>query len=308
VKPILFFLSLLWLSCQPKANTSSVSSTITLTVLGIAQDAGAPHIGCLKSCCKETTIKHKVVSLGLVDPTEGKSWLFEATPDITAQLKALQKTSHFSTQVPDAIILTHAHIGHYTGLMYLGKEALGAKKVPVLCMPRLKSFLENNGPWSQLVNDSNIVARRLKANRDTALSNLVSLTPILVPHRDEYSETAGYIIQGPQKSALFIPDIDKWDKWNQDIREIIREVDYAFIDGTFYNGNELPHRNMQEIPHPFVVESMNRLRELPNTQKNKVYFIHLNHTNPLLNTSSEEAKALREAGYHIAQEGDQFIL
>lgn len=308
MKPILFFLSLLWLSCQPKANTSSVSSTVSLTVLGIAQDAGAPHIGCLKSCCKETTMKHKVVSLGVVDPIESKSWLFEATPDITAQLKALQKFSHFSTQVPDAIILTHAHIGHYTGLMYLGKEALGAKKVPVLCMPRLKSFLENNGPWSQLVNDSNIVARQLKANRDTALSNLVSLTTILVPHRDEYSETAGYIIQGPQKSALFIPDIDKWDKWNQDIREIIREVDYAFIDGTFYNGNELPHRNMQKIPHPFVVESMNRLRELPNTQKNKVYFIHLNHTNPLLNTSSEEAKALREAGYHIAQEGDQFIL
>jgi pyrroloquinoline quinone biosynthesis protein B len=275
-----------------------------LVVLGTVQDGGSPHIGCTKPCCKNL-FEHpdplrKVVSLGVVDSKQNKSWLFEATPDITTQVKSLKKYSQ--TEMPDAIFVTHAHIGHYTGLMYLGKEAKNTKKQLVYAMPRMKSFLETNGPWSQLVRDSNIVLNRIEAEGGVATGNLsFSVVPILVPHRDEFSETVGYIITGVHKSVLFIPDIDKWNKWDKDIKEMIGKVDYALIDGTFYNENELPGRDISKIPHPFVVESMELFKDLPAKEKKKIYFIHLNHTNPLLDENSTETKHVLEKGFNIAR-------
>ena len=206
------------------------------------------------------------------------------------------------------IALTHAHIGHYSGLLFFGKESLGAEKINVYSMPKMSLFLENNAPWSQLIQDENIKINKLKNDSIQTLSKYISIKPILVPHRDEFSETVGYIIKGELKSALFLPDIDKWEKWDKKIEDFIRNVDYAFIDGTFYNGNEIPHRNMDEIPHPFVVETIKRFKNLKKKHKKKVYFIHLNHTNPLHKPNNKITKEIIKRGYNIARTGMKFNL
>ncbi len=191
-----------------------------LIVLGNVQDGGAPHPGCEKACCKglfehpDPTLK--VVSLGLIDPQNGKRYLFEATPDLPAQMHQLMHTGDFdSGRAPDGIFLTHAHIGHYTGLMYLGKEAMETHDVPVYAMPRMRTFLRNNGPWSQLVAQENISLVALTQDSSIHLSGQLRITPFLVPHRDEYSETVGFLIEGPHMKVLFIPDIDKWQQWDR---------------------------------------------------------------------------------------------
>ena len=255
-----------------------------LIVLGTMQDAGAPHVACQKSCCadlfKNPDPDLMVVSLGLVDPASKTTWLFEATPDLPRQVKMLNDSAGFDHgETPNGIFITHAHIGHYTGLMYLGRESMNADAVPVFAMPRMKSFLENNGPWDQLVKLGNISLISQTHERPNVLAAQLRVTPFLVPHRDEYSETVGYRIEGPNKTALFIPDIDKWEKWDRDIVEEIKAVDYAFIDGTFYDGEEIGHRDISEIPHPFMIESMELFKDLPEIEKGKVYFIHFNHTN-----------------------------
>lgn len=215
----------------------------------------------------------------------------------------------FSTQdAPDGIFLTHAHIGHYTGLMYLGREALGAKAVPVYAMTKMKSYLEENGPWSQLINLNNVQVYELKADRAITLSSNIKITPFLVPHRDEFSETVGYVIEGPEKKVLFIPDIDKWEKWERSIVEEIRKVDYAFIDASFYDGEEINNRDIKEIPHPFVVESMEVLESLLQKEKARVFFIHFNHTNPLLNRGSSQAQNVMKGGYNLTLAGETFPL
>ena len=206
------------------------------------------------------------------------------------------------------IVLTHAHIGHYSGLLFFGKESLGARKINVYSMPKMSFFLKNNGPWSQLIQDKNIIINQLKNNTIQTLSKYISIKPIIVPHRDEFSETVGYLIKGDLKSALFLPDIDKWEKWDKKIEDFIKNVDYAFIDGTFYNGKEIPHRNMNEIPHPFVIETLERLKNLKKKHKKKVYFIHLNHTNPLLKPNNEITKEIIKRGYNIARTGMKFDL
>ncbi|MEI7736746.1 MAG: MBL fold metallo-hydrolase, partial [Ferruginibacter sp.] len=279
-----------------------------LVVLGIAQDAGYPQIGCDKTCCNNfyngKEAKKHITCLALVDRSSNHYWLFEATPDITAQLYSIQSFLKIKDDYsPDGIFITHAHIGHYSGLMQLGREAMGAKSIPVWAMPRLDSFLVHNGPWSQLVTLKNIALQQMHADSSVRLNNQITVTPFNVPHRDEFSETVGYIITTAQKKVLFIPDIDKWEKWNRNITDEIKKVDIAFIDGTFYQNGELAGRDMREVPHPFVSESMNRFSDLLASDKSKIRFIHFNHTNPLLKTASVQKDSVIAKGFGIAEEG-----
>jgi pyrroloquinoline quinone biosynthesis protein B len=316
-KFILLLILILLLSCNKSPEQINKSqptpSKTSIVILGTIQDAGSPHIACTKDCCKDLFDKpdntRQVVSLGVYDASTKKRYLFEATPDMPKQLNYLMQYGEQSDKkIPDGVFLTHAHIGHYTGLMYFGKEAMSADRVPVFAMPKMKDFLETNGPWSQLVSEKNIVINQLKDGESIQLSNDLKVTPYRVPHRDEYSETVGYHIQGPNKSALFIPDIDKWEKWEKSIIEEIKKVDYAFLDATFYDGVELNNRDISQIPHPFVIESIEKFKDLNEEDKQKIIFIHFNHTNPILNPNSSEAKNLIDKGFRIAKFQEVFEL
>ncbi len=291
----------------------SASPVVELVVLGTLQDGGAPHMGCRKSCCvslhENPDPTRKVVSLGLLDIPESRAYLLEATPDLPAQTELLRKAAPFETSpAPDGIFLTHAHIGHYTGLMFLGREAMNAKGVSVYGLPRLIDFLKANGPWDQLVRLGNIRLETARESAPVTLSPHLKITPFRVPHRDEYSETAGYRITGPKRTALFIPDIDKWDRWEVSLAELLKDVDLAFLDATFYDAAEIGYRDMSEIPHPFVVETTSLLSGLPEGLRNKVYFIHMNHTNPILDPESPQSKAVVLSGFRIARFGERFKL
>jgi pyrroloquinoline quinone biosynthesis protein B len=285
---------------------ASVPLDIHLVVLGVAQDAGYPQADCKKSCCTEVWDDHSkrrlVSCLGIRNPTTKKVYLFDATPDFRDQLQIIKNSNDQDYEL-GGIFLTHAHIGHYTGLMQLGREVFNAEKVPTYVMPRMSDFLSNNGPWDSLVDNGNIDIQLMVDNTPIVISQDLSVTPLLVPHRDEYSETVGFMISGPNSDVLFIPDIDKWNKWKTDITQLIKSVDYAFLDGTFYRNGEIWGRDMSEIPHPFITESIKQFDSLPNNEKEKIHFIHLNHTNPLLNQKSEEYINFSKTYYHIAQEG-----
>ena len=286
--------------CNGQA-TSQIQDPFVI-VLGTLQDGGSPHMGCEKACCKNPDASRKVVSLGLIDPVSNKKFLLEASPDFVAQTRMLKAFLPSSANtLPDGIFLTHAHIGHYAGLMFLGREAMNSKAVPVYAMPKMKSFLENNGPWSQLITLNNIQINPLSEGKWEKISPSLRVKPILVPHRDEFSETVGFIIEGPHKKLLFIPDIDKWEKWRTDIVSLVKEVDHALIDGTFFSAAEVGNRNIAEIPHPLVEESMKLFDSMPAKEKEKIMFIHFNHTNPLLNEQSEEARLLKSKGFRIAK-------
>lgn len=281
-----------------------------LLVLGIAQDAGVPQAGCQKNCCRDRwddiNQQRRVACLAIVDPVSSECWMIDATPDFKMQWHALGEIAPAAKL--SGIFLTHGHIGHYTGLMHLGREAIGAREMPVYAMPRMQKFLSTNGPWDQLLRLKNIVLEPLQHDSVTVLNDRLRITPFLVPHRDEYTETVGFRITGPQKSALFIPDIDKWEKWERRIEDMIANVDVAYLDGTFYADGEIPGRNMREIPHPFIVETLQHFALLPATEKRKVRFIHLNHTNPALRKEKSVMKAIHKAGFYIAVEKERFKL
>ena len=251
---------------------------------------------------QDDSLKRSATSIALIDPASSRKYLFEATPNLPDQLYELQVEAPDELFTLAGVFLTHAHIGHYTGLMFFGHEAMGTSAIPVFAMPRFKLFLETNGPWSQLVELNNIELMPLENQLEQRLGT-ITVIPFTVPHRDEYSETVGYRILGPNKSAIFIPDINKWSIWDTDITELIKEVDYALLDATFYKDGELGNRDMSQIPHPFVTESMALFGNFTPEQRDKVWFIHFNHTNPLLNRESEQAQFVRSEGFNVAREG-----
>jgi len=287
-----------------------------LVVLGIAQDGGYPHAGCSRPCCapawSDPAARRFVSCLALVDPLSGGRWMFDATPDFRDQLQLLERLAPASGGAAppglDGIFLTHAHIGHYTGLMQLGREVIGARQVTVFAMPRMRAFLTANGPWSQLVALDNIRLRTLEPDEPVRLPCNVEVTPFLVPHRNEFAETVGFSLRGPRHAALFIPDIDKWDRWERDVGELVRTHDRCFLDATFHAAGEVPGRDMSRIPHPFFAESRERFAPLDPLERARIRFIHLNHTNPMLRPESPAARDVRAAGFGIAEQGERFAL
>lgn len=290
-----------------------MSTSPWVQVLGVAQDGGHPQPGCSAPCCapawSDPTRGHQIASLAILDPLEGKRWMVDASPDFPRQLRAMDEALAPQGK-PDlaGIILTHAHIGHYAGLMFLGREAIGSQGVPVLAMPRLRSFLETSGPWSQLARLENIELRPLEGDGPLPLSSRIAVESFRVPHRGEYSETVGVIIHGPERAVLYLPDVDRWDRWKVPVEDFIARVDVAYLDATFFTDDELQGRSIDEVPHPRVQQSIDRFSSLPEPERAKIRFIHFNHTNPLLQPDSKEHRIVEAAGMACALEGERVSL
>ena len=309
----------------------------SIIVLGIAQDGGFPQIGTPPGPTWAPERRRRVSSLALVDPSTGQRWLFDATPDIAEQLAHLDEVAPrrpaptgTASPIVDGVFLTHAHMGHYTGLMQFGREALGARGINVYAMPRMRTFLETNGPWAQLVELGNVQLTSLQHGVPVQLNARLSVTPLLVPHRDEYSETVGFVIEarGAESQpaeptrALYLPDIDKWERWDAAgtrLEDVLEQVDVAWIDGTFMRDGEIPGRAMDEIPHPFMIETMQRLEASAPHLTSRVRFIHLNRTNPALLELASLAQTapsggsgalaeVRARGFDVAREGEVWEL
>ncbi len=279
-----------------------------LVVLGIAQDGGVPQAG-----TPDRGVERMVVSLAVVDPETGDRWLFEATPDFRAQLRTLDSLAPSTGAAPGlaGIFLTHPHMGHYTGLMFLGHESMGASGVPVYVPPRFAEYLASNGPWSQLVRYDNIDVRVQPPGATVQLNERLSVTSFRVPHREEYGEVVGYRIDGPEKRILFIPDIDGWDDWDSagvHLEEQLAMVDVAYVDGSFFDDGEIPGRDMSGFPHPRIRETMDRLQTLNDGERTKIRFIHLNHTNPAIDPGGDTRREIERRGFNVADEGEQVDL
>lgn len=303
---------LLSLSCCRISAFAAAPEDPFIIVLGIAQDAGFPQAGCSEICCRDAwnqpELRRMTACLAIVDRHTQQRWIIDCTPDFPDQLRLLDQVAprRDGSSSLNGILLTHAHDGHYAGLIHLGREVLGAEGVPVYAMPRMTSFLQNNGPWSQLVTLKNIRLRPIVDRRSTALNDRISVKPLLVPHRDEFSETVGFLITGPNRKVLFIPDIDKWSKWSTNIDQLLQDVDIAYLDGTFYRNGEISGRDMSLIPHPFIEESLHRFSHLSSELRSRIRFIHFNHTNEALHSDSAACRQVIQAGLNIARQGEQF--
>jgi len=305
----------------PARPTAAPSSALTATapylrVLGIAQDGGFPHAACEHELCRrarvDSDLASPVASLGLIVPRAAGGngvYLVDATPDVRQQLDMLRDVrdppgDRVDRAPLDGVLLTHAHIGHYLGLAFFGFEAVHTQGLPLHVTPRMAAFLRTNGPWGQMVEKGNVALVEHAPNTDPFELDGVSVRMIAVPHRDEYSDTVGFLFAGPKRRVLYVPDTDTWDTWQPSLVEVLEResVDVAILDGSFYSLDELPGRDLPVVRHPLVVQTMDLL-ETWVAGGGRVLFSHLNHSNPALDPSSDERRAITTRGFEVARVG-----
>jgi pyrroloquinoline quinone biosynthesis protein B len=291
----------------------NMTSAIRMAVLGRAQDGGVPHIGCHRRCCKQARLEGRVelpACLGIWDSQTGARILLEATPAISTQIAMLNEIVSVESDRPnvvDGICITHAHLGHYTGLMYLGREAAGSRALPVYVTKEMAAFLESNAPWSSLIEDSFITTNIIKQGQPFSPVDQLNIEAIAVPHRDESSDTVAFKVRGPDRTCLFCPDIDAWPVDIDFTRQLFDDVDIAYVDGTFFDGSELPGRDLSLIPHPLMVQTMDRLGDLAISKPGMIRFIHLNHSNPALH-DPVTVREIEARGFSVAYPGENQLL
>jgi pyrroloquinoline quinone biosynthesis protein B len=288
-----------------------------VVVLGTAQDGGMPQTACACDRCararRDPGLARRVASLAIDLPKTGRTYLIDATPDIAHQLEEVRTfrprpMGRTDRRPVDGVILTHAHIGHYLGLAQFGLESLDSRNLPLFVSPRFAEYLRSNGPWSQLVRLENVAIREFEIGKPFPLEDGVTVTPIRVPHRDEFSDTMAFLVKGPRKSLLYVPDTDTWDTWTTPLPEVLKDVDYALLDATFYSPDELPDRDIRKIRHPLVTTSLDLLGPLVKKGRVQVWFTHLNHSNPALDRDGAARRNIETHGFHVLDEDDAFAL
>ncbi|HIP71074.1 MAG TPA: MBL fold metallo-hydrolase [Anaerolineae bacterium] len=285
---------------------------VTAVILGIMQDGGLPHIGCRCDRCaaayEDLRQTEYAACLALVDTrqTPPLVYLIDATPDIKFQLDLLADVlgAHpqrpYRLRQPDGIFLTHGHMGHTAGLAQLGPEAMAVEGLRIFAASDLNNLLLAMPLWSPLMKRLQLTP--LIPGRALDLAPDLQVTAVPVPHRDEWGVgTAAFVIQGPNRRLLYLPDIDNWDDWPNATR-ILASVDVALVDASFYSANELDGR--APVAHPLVPDTIERFAHLPT----QLALTHINHTNPILDEDSAEWTAVLASGVQIAHTGQQFIL
>jgi pyrroloquinoline quinone biosynthesis protein B len=276
-------------------------------VLGTAQDGGYPQAGCHGACCRaaweDPRLRRRVACLGIVEPATGDGWLIDATPDFPAQLFALEAAA--AGLRLRGILLTHGHVGHYCGLAHLGREAMDARGVSVFAMPRMRQLLAQNEPWAQLLREGHMTVVPLADGAMVQLSPQLVATPIVVPHRDELTETVGYRIAGRRRTIAYVPDVDSWLGWEDRRQALFGDVAIAYVDGTFFSSDELSGRDQASVAHPTMGQTMEQLTSAAGRHPPQFRFLHLNHTNPALGDDSDAAGEVRQGGFAIAAEGER---
>lgn len=300
---------------------SAATSAPFVLVLGTAQDGGLPQLACQEELCRSAREnperRRRVASLLIVDPRSQERWLIDATPDFPEQVELADTVAPRSPgqgrpPLFDGIFLTHAHFGHYTGLGYLGREVYGSQPTRVWGSRRMVEFLSGNGPWDLLVKEQHVELGTLAPGQAVELAPDLRVRAFTVPHRDEYTDTLGFWVEGPSRRLLYIPDIDKWEAFDEvsgsSIEELIARSDYALLDGSFFGDGEIPGRPMAQIPHPFIAESLDRFALLSAAERAKVLFTHLNHTNPASDPESAAAAHIQAQGCAVAGDGQRLSL
>lgn len=287
-------------------------ATVFAAVVGTVQDGGLPHAGCRCDNCQRAWVdpaaRGYVVSLALVD-TRGAQpavYLIDATPDIKFQLEMLgawlgphpQRPQRINQ--PAAIFLTHAHMGHVAGLSQLSFESMAVQNLLVYGSEKLMAILQETELWRPLV--SQLDMRAITDQQTIALANELHITPVKVPHRDEWGTgTYGFKIDGPAKSLFYMPDIDSLDQWAA-AETVLNSVDVTLVDAAFYEAGEL--RGRAAVRHASIQDTLTFWEKIDS----QLVLTHFNHTNPLLNPAAPERTAVQAAGAILAETGMIFAL
>ena len=296
-------------------------------ILGSAAGGGVPQWNCACPNCRAARAGPARTQSTIVVSADDARWvLVNASPDLRVQLAGcprLWPTGLRSSPVR-AVVLTDAELDHTLGLLVL-REA--GERLPVYAPPGVLALLTTEWPVLPLLEAyGGAAARPLALDvgvplTDDAGSSLgLSCTAVAVARRPPHYARRGTVdtyavgvrIEEARTGAVlaYVPAAEAVD---EPVRRLARDADLLCFDGTFWSDNELGRtrpgaptaRVMGHVPVGGPTGSLEILSQLGAA---RTMLVHVNNTNPILDPSSAERRAVDAAGVTVAEDGMEFEL
>lgn len=298
-------------------------------LLGTAAGGGFPQWNCACALCdlcrKQPEVVPPRLQLQAAFSSDSQCWfLINASPDLRFQIEsnsALQPSAlHGKRNTPiQGIILTSADLDQVLGLLLLREF----QPLTVFTTKLIRRTLEANSFFRMLERIHNqLTWVEIRPGEVFTLGH-VKCTPIPLsgslpyyarqsgtnePHVEERGQAAlGLLLEADGQRLAYTPSIPEI---TDDLRTIYDSCDVVFIDGTFWSDSELSRthsgtplaRSIGHVPMSGDDGTMALLADISARQR---IFVHINNTNPVLDSRSSEYKSVSDAGWQIGQDGWQ---
>jgi len=299
-----------------------------LRILGSAAGGRFPQWNCgCENCAgvrKQTFPGKPRTQAQLALSADGSSWfLAGASPDLAFQIEstpALHPRTRRDSPIA-GVVLASADLDHVLGLLLLRE----LQPLRVYATPSILRILREENSMFGMLNradpqviwtplDSGTPLPLLDAagknlNLCCELYSLGGRYPKYVRTRDLPPEqaTAAQFFSSrlssskTNKRIAYLPAVGQLD---DSLLAKLDGLDVLLFDGTFWSDDELSRHDpaaerAYQMGHIPVEES---LRLLKNINVGRRIYIHINNTNPILNEAGPEHRAVRDAGWEIAED------
>ncbi|WP_263357904.1 pyrroloquinoline quinone biosynthesis protein PqqB [Acidicapsa ligni] len=304
-------------------------------LLGTAAGGGFPQWNCACNLCdlcrKSPEIVRPRLQLQAAFSSDGEKWfLINASPDLRFQIEThpeLQPSAlHGKRNTPiQGIILTSADLDQVLGLLLLREF----QPLTVYATRLIRRTLEANSFFRMLERVPNqLTWVEIHPGKAFTLDGKVICTPIPIPgslpfyarksgiHESGIEDLAakepgqaalGLLLEADGRRLAYTPSVPEV---TDTLRSMYNSCDAILVDGTFWSDAELNRthsgtpmaRSIGHVPMSGEDGTIALLAEITSPRKT---FVHINNTNPVLDTRSAEYKTVIDAGWQIGQDGWQ---
>lgn len=303
-------------------------------ILGSAAGGGFPQWNCACPNCRllragKFAGKPRSQAQIAVSP-DGRAWfLLGASPDLRSQIEsfpALHPTTGVRSSPLNGVVLAGADLDHVLGLLLLRE----LQPLNVYATGSVLHILRDHNAMFNMLNrvPDQVEWQTIRPGGDFSLRTPagsdagITCSPFfLSDHFPAYATglpgllpeeaVIGIILTSASgKRLAYLPSVADI---SPALIERLQQVDLLLFDGTFFTDDELVRvqgsglraRDMGHVPVGGAGGSLLQLASL--TRAHKLY-IHINNTNPMLDESSPEYRAVRDAGWELAEDGWQLKL
>ena len=248
----------------------------------------------------------------------GSRWfLAGACPDLAFQIEATPELHPRALRDSPVVgaVLSSADLDHVVGLLLLRE----LQPLRVYAAPSILRILREENSMFGMLNrvDPQVVWTPMNADAPFPLldaagkdSGLRCEVYYLSGRYPKYVKSEGLahdeasaalFFESAGKRVAYLPAVAKLD---DRLLAKIEGADLLLLDGTFWSDDELIRvqgsgETAHQMGHIPVEESLGILK---NVKVGRRMFVHLNNTNPILNEAGPEHRAVREAGWEIAED------
>jgi pyrroloquinoline quinone biosynthesis protein B len=301
-------------------------------ILGSAAGGGFPQWNCACPNCHAVRggqFQGKARSqTQLAVSADGGQWfLLGASPDLRSQIEGspeLHPGSGSRSSPIKGVILASADLDHVLGLLLLRElqplqVSAAASVIKILRNENSMFGMLNRVPdqvrW-QTIRAGEAFSLQVLSGKSSGIScRAVAVSSrypaYATPAPESEQAVMGLILTSPSGATMgFFPQLGNL---TAELKSLFANLDCLLLDGTFWSDDELIRmqgsgQRAREMGHITVGGEDGTLHQLAGLSKPRKMYIHINNTNPMLNEAGGEYRAVRAAGWELAEDGCQFTL